>query len=526
MTTIAELLGRAVNKLRDDSLEQGTLGVHRPDSTVDMQVTGRAGWLHVTLNGQTPVKAFNAANVPQTTDLQVDMRVIDGRRVIVGASRFDNLAVPVPVPPSGVWAHPISEHSDADITAAASGDVLAHDGTNWVDETPVTTSAGAGDAGKLVRLDAGGQIDATMVNDADINLDNVTEGTTNKFFTATDETKLGTIEDNADVTDAANVGSSIHGATAKTTPVDADTMPLIDSAASNVLKKVTWANIKATLVATFLTFTNKIAIAATATSGAALRVIRDLGSGSTDSAVFELIQENAGDDQAAMYVRQDGSGAIAQFYDGATQTVTIADGGNLGIAGATAPDAPLTIRQPFARFSDKVDFLMGHTSQNSVIQIGQDATHNLFYGWHYDAIAANAYADISTFGGNNNIAMQVSGGNLGIGVTSPQGKLHAHDGAGGFMFVTKTGINGTVQTIIPNGTGDVTRRLYIRGVIEDGTGGSATLGGGISAPGSMWLWDDGGTNRVTLTLAANGEVTVQRTAGSRTYSIAVTITWL
>jgi hypothetical protein len=49
------------------------------------------------------------------------------------------------------------------------------------------------------------------------------------------------------VTDAGNVGSSIDGATAKITPVDADTVPLIDSAASNVLKKVTWANIKATL---------------------------------------------------------------------------------------------------------------------------------------------------------------------------------------------------------------------------------------------------------------------------------------
>lgn len=59
--------------------------------------------------------------------------------------------------------------------------------------------------------------------------------------------KLDGIEAAADVTDAGNVGSSINGATAKTTPVDADTVPLIDSAASNVLKKVTWANIKATL---------------------------------------------------------------------------------------------------------------------------------------------------------------------------------------------------------------------------------------------------------------------------------------
>lgn len=50
------------------------------------------------------------------------------------------------------------------------------------------------------------------------------------------------------VTDAADpTGTTINAATAKTTPVDADTMPLIDSAASNALKKVTWANIKATL---------------------------------------------------------------------------------------------------------------------------------------------------------------------------------------------------------------------------------------------------------------------------------------
>lgn len=66
-------------------------------------------------------------------------------------------------------------------------------------------------------------------------------------YTTAEASKLSGIEAGADITDAGNVGSSINGATAKTTPVDADTMPLIDSAASNVLKKVTWANVKATL---------------------------------------------------------------------------------------------------------------------------------------------------------------------------------------------------------------------------------------------------------------------------------------
>lgn len=43
------------------------------------------------------------------------------------------------------------------------------------------------------------------------------------------------------------IAPGTHAATSKTTPVDADETPLVDSAASNVLKRLTWANIKATL---------------------------------------------------------------------------------------------------------------------------------------------------------------------------------------------------------------------------------------------------------------------------------------
>lgn len=43
------------------------------------------------------------------------------------------------------------------------------------------------------------------------------------------------------------VGEAISGATAKTTPVDADTIGISDSAASNVLKSLSWANLKATI---------------------------------------------------------------------------------------------------------------------------------------------------------------------------------------------------------------------------------------------------------------------------------------
>jgi hypothetical protein len=43
------------------------------------------------------------------------------------------------------------------------------------------------------------------------------------------------------------IAPGTHAATSKVTPVDVDEIPMVDSAASNVLKKLTWANLKATL---------------------------------------------------------------------------------------------------------------------------------------------------------------------------------------------------------------------------------------------------------------------------------------
>ena len=60
----------------------------------------------------------------------------------------------------------------------------------------------------------------------------------------------GTVQSKLLTSEAATTtttGALINGATAKTTPVDADQVGLMDSAASNVLKKLSWANIKATL---------------------------------------------------------------------------------------------------------------------------------------------------------------------------------------------------------------------------------------------------------------------------------------
>lgn len=49
--------------------------------------------------------------------------------------------------------------------------------------------------------------------------------------------------------DDAELASTIHAASSKTPPIDADELGLVDSAAGDCLKKLTWANLKATIKA-------------------------------------------------------------------------------------------------------------------------------------------------------------------------------------------------------------------------------------------------------------------------------------
>jgi hypothetical protein len=63
-----------------------------------------------------------------------------------------------------------------------------------------------------------------------------------------------------------DLAAAIHAATSKTTPADNDELGLVDSAASNVLKKLTWANLKATLKTYFDTL-----YAAVGSGGGAVR---------------------------------------------------------------------------------------------------------------------------------------------------------------------------------------------------------------------------------------------------------------
>lgn len=130
----------------------GLVGKITPTGTV-FEVPGRAGYIYVRLgdaNGaQTTPPARNDPGVPHSEGLPVRMYYEGTTLVIDSVIRRADLAT-VPAPPaSGVPIH-------------------IHDDRYFTEDEHISSSAGAGDAGKPVKLDAGGQVDATMINDGDI----------------------------------------------------------------------------------------------------------------------------------------------------------------------------------------------------------------------------------------------------------------------------------------------------------------------------------------------------------------------
>lgn len=108
----------------------------------------------------------------------------------------------------------------------------------------------------------------------DINTDDIPEGSVNKY-----EADTGT---NTGDETANTIATKIHGATGKTTPADADEIGLIDSAASYVMKVLTWANLKATLK----TYFDGLYLPASTPKGFSIKFIADDTSVTTGDGKF------------------------------------------------------------------------------------------------------------------------------------------------------------------------------------------------------------------------------------------------
>jgi hypothetical protein len=134
-------------------------------------------------------------------------------------------------------------------TASGSGDVVGP--ASAVDGTPMVAD---GTTGKLLKNITYTAFKALLsLVKGDVGLGNV-DNTADSAKSVLSATKLSTARNidgqSFDGTAAITViAPGTHAATGKNTPVDADEFAIVDSAASNVLKKLTWANLKATIAA-------------------------------------------------------------------------------------------------------------------------------------------------------------------------------------------------------------------------------------------------------------------------------------
>lgn len=87
-------------------------------------------------------------------------------------------------------------------------------------------------------------------------------------------------------------GALINGATSKATPVDADYIGLMDSAAANVLKKLSWANVKARLKSYFDTLYREASTAISLTSD--VSGVLPKANGGMDTSMYHTLMQSLG----------------------------------------------------------------------------------------------------------------------------------------------------------------------------------------------------------------------------------------
>jgi len=117
------------------------------------------------------------------------------------------------------------------------------------------------------------------------------------------------------------------------------------------------------------------------------------------------------------------------------------------------------------------------------------------------------------------------GGNVGIGTTAPQGRLHLWDGLGGQINRAHTGINATAQMIIPAGAGSVATLVRLDILLTNGTV-RTYLGFTLTVGGTSTQNLNTGSDTWQFRLNGNGSVDVRRTAGTGTANAYVRAMWM
>jgi hypothetical protein len=87
-------------------------------------------------------------------------------------------------------------------------------------------------------------------------------------------------------------------------------------------------------------------------------------------------------------------------------------------------------------------------------------------------------------------------------------------------------VTDTSITVIPNGAGDVTGIIQINYAVLEVTGGGTSAGTANVTPGNTANIYTDGTDTLTVSVAADGSVTISRTAGSDTFQVSLLMNWV
>lgn len=226
------------------------------------------------------------------------------------------------------------------------------------------------------------------------------------------------------------IAPGTHAATSKTTPVDADELPLVDSAASNVLKKLTWSNLKATLKTYFDTL-----YAATGSGGALVYLTSKTWSGVStaqtfihntdfDFSTYDEYQFQftnltmANDNNRVTVVVGTGAGPTYDTGNNYDYSTTATQAGTLDTEGSGST-------QPMGIIDNNSGFQFSSSSSNnasgwfSMASPRSSAAYKFFSWWGWRYFASVSGRSTSSFGGGGyrsntaltGIKIQNSGGN-------------------------------------------------------------------------------------------------------------------
>jgi hypothetical protein len=118
----------------------------------------------------------------------------------------------------------------------------------------------------------------------------------------------------------------------------------------------------------------------------------------------------------------------------------------------------------------------------------------------------------------------------GFGGVIPSGPMHVKGTISSAMLFEYDGVDGTARTVLADGAGDVLYSIVGMFTVRASDGGlssgNVTANLGLSSGTDLYNPSGAGTNVCRLLTAANGSVTVQRTAGALTYKVALWLLWL